>query len=226
MLEISNKVKEIYPDSKFGVLIMKDVKNPVKCEEFNKMKNQVIDYLRNANKDYNRKDFSRTEPICNYITYYKKYKKTYHVLLQLESIVLKGKTIPSIAALVEAMFTAEVKNLLLTAGHDLDKLSLPLKIDVATSNESYVGMNGKEINVYENDIFLADNESIISSIINGPDSRTKITSDTKNALFFIYAPQGISSDAVINHLNDIKSYVSIIAPESKTQLIKVFEISN
>lgn len=222
MLEISNKIKEIYPDTKFGVLIMKDVKNPVTCEEFNKMKNEVIDYLRSSNKEYNRKDFSKTEPICNYISYYKKYKKTYHVLLQLESIVLKGKTIPSIASLVEAMFTAEVKNLLLTAGHDLDKLSLPLKIDIGDGDERYMGMSNKEIVVYENDMFLSDDEGIISSLINGPDSRTKITVDTKNALFFIYAPQGIKSETIINHLNDIKSYVSIIAPESKVELLKVF----
>ena len=189
MLKISNKLKEIYPDSKFGVLIMKNVKNPATCEKFNEIKSQVVSHIRNTNEGYNRKAFSQTDPISNYISYYKRYKKTYHVLLQLESIVLKGKAIPSIAALVEAMFTAEVKNMLLTAGHDLDKLSLPLKLDVSSGNEKYIGMSGKEINVYENDIFLSDNESIISSLINGPDSRTKITKDTKNALFFIYCPE-------------------------------------
>jgi hypothetical protein len=42
-------------------------------------------------------------------------KKTYHIALQLEPVVLKGKSLPNVAALVEAMFTAELGDLLLTA---------------------------------------------------------------------------------------------------------------
>ena len=60
-----------------------------------------------------------------YDAYYRQFKKTYHVQLQLESILFKGKSIPSVAALVEAMFMAEMNDLLLTAGHDLDALHLP-----------------------------------------------------------------------------------------------------
>ncbi|MFN8595962.1 MAG: hypothetical protein U0559_07245 [Anaerolineae bacterium] len=32
---------------------------------------------------------------------------------------------------------AEIKNLLLTAGHDLDTLQLPVTLDVASGQESY-----------------------------------------------------------------------------------------
>ncbi|HET7271275.1 MAG TPA: hypothetical protein VFI90_09325 [Rubrobacter sp.] len=38
---------------------------------------------------------------------------------QRESVARMGKPIPSRAALVEAMFTADLMNLILTAGHDL-----------------------------------------------------------------------------------------------------------
>jgi len=73
-----------------------------------------------------------------YSEYYKRFKKTYHVQLQLESIVLKGKSIPTMAALVESMFMAEVKNMLLTVGRDLDTLQLPLTLDVTTGKESFI----------------------------------------------------------------------------------------
>ena len=73
-----------------------------------------------AGKD--RAAITALETIRAYAAYYKHFDKTYHVQLQLESIVFKGKAIPSVAALVETMFMAEVKNMLLTAGHDLDKL--------------------------------------------------------------------------------------------------------
>ena len=75
-----------------------------------------------------------------YDAYYKRFKKTYHVQLQLESIAFKGKSIPSVAALVEAMFMAEVKNMLLTAGHDLDTLQLPARLDVTKGDEVYTLM--------------------------------------------------------------------------------------
>lgn len=62
---------------------------------------------------------------------------------QLESI-LKGKGIPSVQHLVEAMFMAELKNAILTAGHDLDKLSLPLRAQVCSGAESFVAMGGRD----------------------------------------------------------------------------------
>ena len=48
-------------------------------------------------------------------THGKHLKKTYHVQHQLESVVLKGKSLPNVAALVAAMFMAERDDLLLTA---------------------------------------------------------------------------------------------------------------
>jgi hypothetical protein len=47
------------------------------------------------------------------------------VKAQWESVAVKGKPIPSRAALVEAMFMAA--RLVLTAGHDLDALAGPLR---------------------------------------------------------------------------------------------------
>ena len=55
---MSSKLKEIYPDSKFGVLIMKNVNNPATCEKFNEIKSQVISHIRNTNEGYNRMIFS------------------------------------------------------------------------------------------------------------------------------------------------------------------------
>jgi hypothetical protein len=45
---------------------------------------------------------------------------------ELESVARKGKSIPSRAALVEAMFIAELENLILTAGNDLDVVVPPV----------------------------------------------------------------------------------------------------
>lgn len=65
-----------------------------------------------------------------YVHYYRAHGKTYHVKAQLESVARKGRPIPSRAALVEAIFIAELENLIPTAGHDLDALIPPLHADV------------------------------------------------------------------------------------------------
>ena len=68
-------------------------------------------------------------------------------MLQLESVALKNRNLPRISALVSAMFAAELKNQLLTAGHDISKLQRPVVLNIATGNESYTGMNGKVQNL-------------------------------------------------------------------------------
>lgn len=222
MLIVHENLKKIYPDAKLGILVMKDVKNlPTDCE-FIKTKMAVIDDLFKQYENYNRKDFVKSEPICHYINYYKKFKKTYHVLLQLESVVLKSHPVPNVSTLVESMFLAELKNLLLTATHDFDKIQFPLELKLAEGNESFIGISGKQQSTTKNDMLLCDAEGIISSILNGPDYRTQITSDTKNAIFYTYVPNDIKDNIILNHLNDIVSYVSIFAPDAKVDLLNIF----
>jgi len=60
---------------------------------------------------------------------------TYHVLPQIEAVI-NSKTIPSGSPLVEAMFMTELTNMLLTAGHDLDKIEVPLSLKVSNGGES------------------------------------------------------------------------------------------
>jgi len=163
------------------------------------------------------------EPIKTYSDYYKRFKKTYHVLLQLESIVFKNRSIPKVASLVEAMFMAELKNFLLTAGHNLDAVDIPIKLDVARGGEKYTLLNGQEKELLSGDMMISDSQGIISSIIYGPDKRTQITPDIQNVLFTVYAPPGIEKPKVFLHLQDIQNYVHIIAPESEVELLKVFE---
>ena len=163
------------------------------------------------------------EPLKTYHDYYKRFKKTYHVLLQLESIVFKNKSIPKIATLVEVMFMAELKNLLLTAGHNLDVADIPIKLDVASGGEKYTLLNGQEKELLSGDMMISDSQGIISSIIYGPDKRTQITSDIQNVLFTVYAPPGIEKSKVFLHLQDIQNYVHIISPESEVELLKVYD---
>ncbi|TFB08965.1 hypothetical protein E3V08_01795 [Candidatus Atribacteria bacterium MT.SAG.1] len=223
MLIISNEVKKVYPEALLGILAMKNVCNPKKHEELNKCKLELENNLRKIFSGLDRAYLKNIEPLKTYNNYYKKFKKTYHVLLQLESIVFKNKSIPKVALLVEVMFMAELKNLLLTAGHDLDVVDLPIKLDVSNGGEKYTLLNGQEKELLPNDMMVFDSKGIISSIIYGPDKRTRIKPNTRNVLFVVYAPPGIEKSKVFQHLQDIQNYVHIIAPKSEVELLKVYE---
>jgi len=185
-----------------------------------KEKDNIENEIRAKYESVNRKALKKIYPLNVYSTYYKKFGYTYHVLPQVESIV-RGKSIPSVNPLVEAMFMAELKNMLLTAGHDLEKIELPLSFEISSGENSYTGMNGKDINAVEDDFMVKDNQSVISSILRGPDKRTCITGKTSQILFAVYAPEGIKEETVYSHLDDIESYVRIFSPEAGTRMKKV-----
>jgi len=223
LIIISDKIKKIYPKALLGILVIKNVCNPNQHEELNQYKFELENSLRKKFTNLSRADLKGMEPIKTYHDYYKRFKKTYHILLQLESIVFKNKSIPKVSSLVEAMFMAELKNLLLTAGHDLDVADTPIKLDVATGEEKYTLLNGQEKELLSGDMIISDFRGIISSIIYGPDRRTQITPDTQHVLFTVYAPPGIEKPKVFLRLQDIQNYVHIIAPESEVELLKVYE---
>lgn len=223
MLIISDEVKRIYPEALLGILAIKNVCNPNQHEELDRCKLELENNLREKYAGLDKAYLKNMAPINTYGDYYKGFKKTYHVLLQLESIVFKNKSIPKVASLVEAMFMAEMKNLLLTAGHDLDAIDLPVKLDVSSGGEKYIQLNGQEKDLIHNDMMVSDLQGITSSIIYGPDKRTQIKPDTQNVLFVVYAPPGIEKSKVFQHLKDIQKYVHIITPKSEVELQKVYE---
>jgi DNA/RNA-binding domain of Phe-tRNA-synthetase-like protein len=161
-----------------------------------------------------RADLSQLPEFEAYRTYYRRFEKTYHVQLQLESVVLKGKPIRSNGSLVLAMFAAELRNRLLTAGHDVAAIEGGISIDVAAGGERYVGIGGRDLTMQAGDMYIRDDAGIISSVLYGPDDRTRITLTTRQALFCVYAPAGIQPRAVEAHLVEIASNVRLIAPRA------------
>jgi len=59
-------------------------------------------------------------------------------------------------------------------------------------------------------------------VLYGPDRRTRITPETRQVLFTVYAPPGIGEQAVYDHLQDIQAHVLLVAPEADVELLKVY----
>ena len=222
MFQLSDSWKKTFAVAHAGVLVMRGAINPPHHAGLEKQKILLEEQIRARFAGQERPQIGQNPVLQAYEAYYKQFKKTYHVQLQLESMLLKGKSIPSVAALVEAMFMAEMDDLLLTAGHDLDTLQLPITLDVASEGEQYTTMRGLEQTLKAGDMFMRDGAGIISSIIYGPDQRTQIGPRTKDVIFTVYAPTGIEVAAIEQHLQKIQQNVLIIAPRAQTEMLKIF----
>lgn len=222
MFEVTTAWKSAFPGAHVGVLAMRAVTNPAQHPELEKRKKEIEAQLRSQFSGQDRVALSSHPILQAYNEHYRRFKKSYHVQLQLESILWKEKSIPSVSALVEAMFMAEMKNLLLTAGHDLDIVELPLILDVSKGTERYILMRGEEQLLKPGDMMIHDRSGVISDVIYGPDRRTQITAGTRNVVFTTYAPGGIEEQAVEEHLKDMHDYILIFAPQAQVEMLKVF----
>jgi DNA/RNA-binding domain of Phe-tRNA-synthetase-like protein len=166
--------------------------------------------LRERYGQLDRAAFKAAHPMDVYVAYYKKYGYTYHVLPQLESVA-RGKDIPDVLPAVEAMFMAELKNMMLTAAHDTDKLAPPLRLEVSAGSEVMPSLSGKDVPTVPGDFMVTDREGVISAVLRGCDARTAVTEATTNVVYTAYAPEGIEPELVLRHLDDIEAYVRAFA---------------
>jgi DNA/RNA-binding domain of Phe-tRNA-synthetase-like protein len=222
MIVVSERWREIYPQAHLGALVMEAVHNPRRHPELQTLKRDTEAELRRRFAGADKASLAALPVMAAYGTYYKRFRKTYHVLLQLRSVALEGKSIPSVAALVETMFLAELRNGLLTAAHDLAATTAPVTLDVAQGDERYVLLNGREQTLKAGDMMMTDANGVICSVIYGSDQRTAIGPGTQRVMFIVYAPQGIGGAAVRAHLEEIETYVRVIAPQAITQELRVY----
>jgi DNA/RNA-binding domain of Phe-tRNA-synthetase-like protein len=223
MIKISEEVKQIYPDIKFGTMIAGNLGELIYKEAFSNLKKNEIVKMKELYADYERNKIINSNPMLHYRNYYKKFNKTYHILPQLESIILKGRDIPDVGVFVEAMFMAEVKDLLLTAGHDMDTITTPLTISIANGGESFHGISNSNQILVKDDLYLSDQTGILSSILNGPDYRTRINDHTKEVMYFVYGVPNVTEYQITQHLIQIQNYLMIYAPNVEFSDIQIWE---
>jgi len=215
MFEVSERWKSAYPDAMVGMLVVKGATNVTSHPELEKRKRALEAELRS--RFANPEDIKSVDAIKAYTAYYKRFEKTYHIVLQMKTLVVKQKPLPTVSGLVDVMFMAEMKNLLLTAGHDLATVVPPVTLDAAVGTESYVKLNQEPQLAKAGDMMVVDREGILSAIVHGPDYRSRISPQTRDALYVVYAPDGITKEQVGGHLRDIKENILPFSPSARVE---------
>jgi DNA/RNA-binding domain of Phe-tRNA-synthetase-like protein len=212
----------VHPRAGVGILIMTGLDNPKSDTTIEQSKRALEANLRERFSAGGKAAIRALPAMKAYSTYYRKFDKSYHVQLQTESVALQGKSMPSVSSLVDTMFMAELRNGLLTAGHDLNALHEPITIDASLGTESYTMMNGKQQTLKAGDMFMSDSEGVISCVLSGPDALTQIRPDTTSAMFVVYAPEGIAKPEVIRHMTEIQEGIKGFSPNGQTTLLDTF----
>jgi len=206
---------DTHPGATVGVLAIRGVTNPPTHGGLNDLAAALEADLRARLGDVPRDILRATPPLPAYAAYYKRWGQRYHVAMQLESVAQKGKAIPRVAALVEAMFVPELRNLLLTAGHDLDALTLPVRLGVGTG-ETFRSPSGADLTVKPGDMFTTDAAGrVLSAVVTGPSDFARIGPETTGMLVVVYAPPGIDPVAVSTHLDEIAANARLVSPAAE-----------
>jgi DNA/RNA-binding domain of Phe-tRNA-synthetase-like protein len=219
---LSDRWKRAYPGAMAGILAMHGVANPDRHTALQDRAAQLQAQIRTRFAGSSRSELVRIPTLRAYAGYYKRFGKTYHVQLQLESVLFKGKAITGPSAIVQAMLMAELESMLLTAGHDLETVGSHLAIDVSLGTERYTLLSGTEQTLKAGDMFIRGDEGILSSIVYGPDRRTRITPQTRAVLFTVYAPPGIPKEELETHLTDLEANVRLFSPHAELDTRDVF----
>jgi len=222
LIKISDAWKKDLPDARVGILVINNAPNTPDHPALQKTKKELEQELRTRYLGFERKTLREDKVLGAYDAFYRRFRKSYHVQLQLESVIFKEKAIFSPSALVTCMFMAELNTGLLTAAHDTDKLEFPLMVDIAKGDESYQKMDGTEQELKAGDMYIKDQQGILSSVIYGPDQRTQIHPGTVNSLYTTYGPPGISESQIKNQLECLEDYIKLFAPNAIQELLKVF----
>lgn len=196
-----------------GLLELSGIQQPACSPELEQRKREIEQRLRQRYAGFTRRDFLNLPTMAAYDRYYRHFDKTYHVLLQVESIVLKGKPLPQVLPLVDAAFMAEVETHVLTASHDADRLSMPVVMDVSRPGDQIVQLSGTTKAIRPGDMVMRDANGLSCSILYGQDNRSPVQTATTHVLYVMYLPPGVPVEAVQLQFQTILENIRLFTPQ-------------
>ena len=152
--------------------------------------------------------------VNRYYRFFKKFKKTYPVMLQFESVVLKDRPFPDFNPIYEIAFLMEITTFVLSGTHDADCISGDVVLYIADSKEDFAGMR-ETLHTYPNDFCARDDEGIIFSLIAGTDKRTCAKAYSCNVLYPIFCTPDMPHEEIEKAMETVCRYVKVLCPEAE-----------
>jgi hypothetical protein len=128
----------------------------------------------------------------------------------------RKKTLPG-PPLVQALLLSEMTSGLLMGAQDAAAIKGDLLCELAEEGETFRGMRS-EVRCREGEIVLRDSEGIIASLLQGPDYRTRLNSDTRDVAFFVFSAPGIGSNDVQEGIEAVRTLFQPVSDEINAKL--------
>lgn len=152
-----------------------------------------------------------------YFRFFRKFKKTYPVMLQFESIIVKGQEFPYSEPVTEVPYLLELTTCVLSGTHDLDYVDGAVELYSGTDKTPFAGMHGREQHTYPGDVVGRDGSGIIFSEIAGADDRTCAKPESRHVFYPVFGTPDMSEDFVRSALDTLERYVRLLAPGAETE---------
>lgn len=179
---------------------------------FYNMVEQHLAALREQYRDYVRADVFGQNP---YFRYFRKFKKTYPVMMQFESVLLKGREFPRWNAVTAVPFLAELETHVLCGTHDVDRLMGPVELYQAEEKTPFEGLRGDEVHTYPGDVTGRDAGGIIFSMIAGADARTCARAESRHVFYPVFGVPGQAPDALRSAQARMAEYAALLAKDAQ-----------
>ena len=163
-------------------------------------------------RDYVRADVFGQNP---YFRFFRKFKKTFPVMMQFESVLLKGREFPKSNAVTAVPFLAELETHVLTGTHDVEQLLGPAELYLAQAKEPFTGLRGDLVHTYPGDLCARDEGGIIFSMIAGADARTCARQTSRHVFYPVFGVPGQDPAALRPMQERLAEYARILAPDAE-----------
>lgn len=184
-------------------------------DAFHELRDRELELIKEEGREYDRDTWFRQEP---YFRYFRKFKKTSPVMMQVESFLLKGRPFPEERYNNAVAFLTELKTRCLLGSHDADMIEGDLVIYTEKEKTPFPSIHGGEAHSYPGDVTCRDDISIVVSMIAGADARTCLSDDSRHVLYFAFGTPGMEAETLKGYLDQVETYVKVLAPAAKTHL--------
>ena len=214
MLNIKKSMSVVEKNIPFGYV---EVHYPAREEwnegQFRAFVEEKICELKKKYAEYDRKAVFGENP---YYRFFKKFKKTYPVMLQFESLAFKGRPFPDFNPVTDVAFLLEVTTFVLSGTHDIDQLQGGIELYLATEKEDFEGMR-EMLHTYPGDCCARDDRGIIFSEIAGTDNRTCAKPDSRNVFYPIFGTPDLPKDIIEGAMETLVEYIKVLAPAAEIE---------
>ncbi len=194
-VQFSQRIKERYPTMRLGLVEVKGSVNTGSRE----LRDERSTVERIVKKEY--RNWEKVDIIKAYDKFFGRHDRPFPILEGVKA-VLKGKGIPTLSPMVDAMLLAELKHLVLMGVMDSDRMDGALTVDQAMEGDEFTNMAGDTVTLEQGDVVVKDRGGVIGTYLEGQSLRTKVTGKTKNCAYFAFYVPGVKDARIKNCLKD------------------------